>query len=154
MRLSALGRRSRRCSAFPGRAWERERLPALAGRPRLGDDDTTSTRVPRGTRAMRTASVLALALAAAAAAADDQKPAVGSKVGNLPFTDIRYAARSLDDFRDAKAVALVFVANGCPVAERYLPALQALHKDYAPRGVHVVAVNVGADDTVAGMAAA
>lgn len=102
---------------------------------------------------MRTASVLALAFATAAVAAD-AKPAVGTKVGNLPFTDIRYASRSLDDFRDAKAVALVFVANGCPIAERYLPALQTLYTDYAPRGVAVVAVNVGADDSVSGMAAA
>ncbi len=102
---------------------------------------------------MRTASVLALALATAAFAAD-AKPAVGTKVGNLAFTDIRYTTRSLDDFRDAKAIALVFVANGCPVAERYLPVLQKLHTDYAPRGVAVVAVNVGVEDSISGMAAA
>ncbi|MFO0809882.1 MAG: redoxin domain-containing protein [Gemmataceae bacterium] len=100
---------------------------------------------------MRLPAALVLFTFTTSALAD--APPVGTKIANLSFKDIRYVARSLDDFREAKAVALVFVANGCPLAERYLPTLQKLHTDYTGKGVAVVAVNVGSDDSIPAMAA-
>jgi thiol-disulfide isomerase/thioredoxin/mono/diheme cytochrome c family protein len=79
--------------------------------------------------------------------------AVGSQVGNLSFTDIRYTQRSLDDFGRPKAVVLVFVQTGCPLVPKYLAALDALERAYRGKGVQFVAVNVGPDDTVLDMAA-
>ena len=48
----------------------------------------------------------------------------------------------LADFKDAKLVVLVFTCNHCPVAQAYEDRLVALQKDYRPKGVQVVAVNV------------
>jgi peroxiredoxin len=48
----------------------------------------------------------------------------------------------LADFKDAKLVVLVFTCNHCPVAVAYDDRLVALQKDYRPKGVQVVAVNV------------
>jgi len=49
---------------------------------------------------------------------------------------------SLDEFKDAKAVAVVFTCNKCPVAKFYEDRLNAYQKDYADKGVTVVAINV------------
>jgi peroxiredoxin len=48
----------------------------------------------------------------------------------------------LADYKDAKLVVLVFTCNHCPVAQAYQDRLIALQKDYQPKGVQVVAVNV------------
>ena len=49
---------------------------------------------------------------------------------------------SLDEFKDAKAIAVVFTCNKCPVAVMYEDRLNAYQKDYADKGVQVIAINV------------
>jgi peroxiredoxin len=49
---------------------------------------------------------------------------------------------SLEDFADAKAVAVVFTCNHCPVAVAYEDRLIEYQKDYAEKGVQLVAINV------------
>ncbi|OHB71537.1 MAG: hypothetical protein A2V70_08180 [Planctomycetes bacterium RBG_13_63_9] len=48
----------------------------------------------------------------------------------------------LSDFKDARAIVLVFTCNHCPVVQAYEDRLIALQKDYKSKGVQVVAVNV------------
>ncbi len=85
----------------------------------------------------------------------DSTPAVpvGGRVANLTFKDIHYLPRSLDDFPGKKAFVLAFLNTTCPVAQRYLPVLSAMEKEYRGKGVQFLAVNVGADDTIVAMAA-
>lgn len=52
------------------------------------------------------------------------------------------ASHSLADYRDAKAIVLVFTCNHCPVAKAYESRLVALEKDYQGKGVQLIAVNV------------
>jgi peroxiredoxin len=55
----------------------------------------------------------------------------------------------LADFKEAKAVVIVFTCNHCPVATAYQDRLVALQKDYKDKGVQVVAICVSkgpADD--------
>jgi hypothetical protein len=78
---------------------------------------------------------------------------VGTKIEDLRFKDIRYLSRSLGDFGEKKAVALVFVDSGCPMVPKYLPVLQRLDRTYRDRGVQFVAVNSGPNDTITAMAA-
>ena len=79
--------------------------------------------------------------------------AIGSRVTNLTFKDIRYLNRSLADFPKAKAFALVFVDSGCPLAQRDLPTLQQIDADYRDKGVVLIAVNSGAADSITDTAA-
>ena len=59
---------------------------------------------------MRTAlAVLLAALPTCSALAAEAEVAVGAKVGNLRFKDIRFVSRSLDDFRDRKALRATFL---------------------------------------------
>lgn len=83
----------------------------------------------------------------------DTTAAIGSKVANLGFKDIRYAARSLDDLPGRKAYVLVFTGSGCPLAARYMPTLKKLDAEYRERGVQFLAVNSGRQDAIVEMAA-
>ncbi len=77
---------------------------------------------------------------------------IGDSIGKLKFTDIRSLPRTLDDFGKKKALVLVFINTGCPVAQRYLPTLQALERDYRANEVQFVALNAAEEDTIIAMA--
>ena len=49
---------------------------------------------------------------------------------------------SFEDYADAKALAVVFTCNKCPVAVDYEERLVAFQNDYADKGVQLVAINV------------
>jgi thiol-disulfide isomerase/thioredoxin len=73
---------------------------------------------------------------------------IGDRVGKLKFTDIRSLPRTLADFGEKKAYVLVFTNTSCPVAQRYLPVLQAMEKEYRGKDVQFVAVNSAEEDTL------
>jgi thiol-disulfide isomerase/thioredoxin len=77
---------------------------------------------------------------------------VGAQIGKLKFTDIRYVPRTLDDFGKNKALVLVFTNSSCPLAQRYLPVLQALAREYQGKEVQFVAVNAADEDSIVAMA--
>jgi thiol-disulfide isomerase/thioredoxin len=96
-------------------------------------------------------ALVAVMLSASASVADD-KVKVGDRVGKLKFTDIRSLPRTLEDFGAKKAFVLVLVNTSCPVAQRYLPTLQAMEKEYRGKDVQFVAVNSAEEDTLIAMA--
>jgi thiol-disulfide isomerase/thioredoxin len=77
---------------------------------------------------------------------------VGDRIGKLKFTDIRSLPRTLDDFGKKKAFVLVFTNTSCPVAQRYLPTLQALEREYRDKEVQFVAINAAEEDSIIAMA--
>jgi thiol-disulfide isomerase/thioredoxin len=84
--------------------------------------------------------------------ASDQKVKIGDRIGNLEFKDIHYLPRSLDDFPQAKVFVVWFTNTSCPVAQRYLPVLKTMEKDYRTKGVQFLAVNESPDDSILAMA--
>jgi len=58
---------------------------------------------------------------------------------SLPGVDD--ARHSFKDLRDAKLAAVVFACNHCPIMKSYEPILIDLQKQYADRGVRVVAIS-------------
>ena len=58
---------------------------------------------------------------------------------SLPGTD--GAVHSLDDFADAKVLVVVFTCNHCPYAIACEDRLVDIQRDYADRGVQLVAIN-------------
>lgn len=73
-------------------------------------------------------------------------PVEGLRVGNIApdFTlgSNRASRVSLRDLR-GKIVILNFWASWCPPCRHEVPALQAIHNEYGPQGVVVLAVNEG-----------
>ncbi|MDQ7040802.1 MAG: thioredoxin family protein [Rhodothermus sp.] len=49
--------------------------------------------------------------------------------------------RSLEDFRDAQVLVVVFTCNHCPYAQHIEEALIEMARAYQPRGVQFVAIN-------------
>jgi peroxiredoxin len=78
--------------------------------------------------------------------AKDSRPAVGVAVPDFSLKDIHRRVRSLESFPDKKAFVVVFVDNECPVANRFVPTLIALHKEYAGKGVQFLAINSSSQD--------
>jgi len=63
---------------------------------------------------------------------------------NLPGVDGK--SYSLADFDEAKLLIVVFSCNHCPYVVGSEDRMNALHADYAPRGVAMVAVNSNETD--------
>lgn len=75
-----------------------------------------------------------------------QAAKIGDEVKNLTFKDIRYLTRSLSDLGEAQGYALVFLNTTCPVAQRYLPRLEEMHKQFAEQGIQFVGVYNSQDE--------
>ena len=97
---------------------------------------------------------LLLVLPVGSVRADDNPRGVkiGQTIDDLRFRDIRGLNRQLRDFGKAKAVVLTFTNTTCPMVRRSLPRLSELYQKYRGEGVVFAAVNVGAADTIRGMA--
>jgi peroxiredoxin len=63
---------------------------------------------------------------------------------NLEGTDGKQ--HSLKDLADAKAVAVIFTCNSCPVAVAYEDRMIKLANDYKEKGVTLVAINVNKNE--------
>jgi peroxiredoxin len=71
----------------------------------------------------------------------------GKQVADLRLKDTDGKTVSLDDFRDKKAVVVIFVGTQCSINNAYWPSLAELHKEYAPKGVQFLAINSNQQDT-------
>lgn len=67
---------------------------------------------------------------------------------SLPNVDGRSV--SLSDFRDAKALLVIFMCNHCPFVKHLANDLAAFAREYQPRGVAVVGINSNDSATHAG----
>jgi peroxiredoxin len=79
----------------------------------------------------------------------DSAPAnLGAKVTDFTLTEPRdQKPVALADYKDRKAVVVVFVGTECPINTAYLPRLSALQQQYGPRGVQFLAINSNEQDT-------
>src|SRR4051794_4269636 len=78
-------------------------------------------------------------------AADKER--VGYRVDEFSLTDTAGKAHSLKEYRDRKAVVVVFLATQCPINNASLPRFADLPKTYSSKGVAFLAVNANHHDT-------
>jgi len=91
-------------------------------------------------------AVVAVALFAAASCFAAPKLETGAAAPGFSGTGVDDKEHSLEDYKKAKAVVLVFTCNHCPVAIAYQDRLIQLQKDYESKGVQVVALCVNDRD--------
>ena len=65
--------------------------------------------------------------------------APGPAFEGLPATDGRRLG--FTDFATNELIVLIFSSNRCPTAKAYGPRMNALQRDFGPRGVRLVAIN-------------
>ena len=66
---------------------------------------------------------------------------LGTKAPGFRLPDTEGKTVSLDDFRDAPALVVLFICNHCPYVKHIRRALAAVGADMQKKGVAVVAVN-------------
>jgi peroxiredoxin len=72
--------------------------------------------------------------------------ASGERVENFALLDETGRFHELYRQRGARAVVLFVQGNGCPIARGAVPVLNALQRDFAPRGVVFLALNANPQD--------
>jgi thiol-disulfide isomerase/thioredoxin len=88
------------------------------------------------------AAVIALLAATKKPVNDDPVTlAIGSKAPDFSLPGVDGKTYSLASFSKAKILAIVFSCNHCPTAQAYEDRLIQLTKDYAAKGVSVVAIS-------------
>ena len=70
----------------------------------------------------------------------------GKKINAFALKDTTGKTVALADFKDKKAVVVVFVGTECPINNAYMPRLAELHKEYAEKGVQFLALNSNRQD--------
>lgn len=89
-----------------------------------------------------TSFLLLFLLPVLAFAADDHPTiAIGTKAPPFSLKGVDGKTYTLASFNSAKLLAIVFTCNHCPTAQAYEDRLIQLTKDYAAKGVAVVAVS-------------
>ncbi len=65
---------------------------------------------------------------------------IGAQAPNFSLPGVDGKTYSLSSFADAKVLAIVFTCNHCPTAQAYENRIIQLQKDYASKGVALVAI--------------
>src|SRR5262245_20885565 len=97
---------------------------------------------------------LALAGGSYLQAADTGQAAssVGRRVTGFNLQDYRGKSWSLDDFKDRKGLAVVFVGVECPIAGQYAARLPALAAKYDASGIAFLAIDANQQDSLTELA--
>jgi peroxiredoxin len=66
---------------------------------------------------------------------------LGTKAPNFELVNVDGQTVALQDFKDAKALLVIFMCNHCPYVKHVADGLVALVNEYMPRGVAVVGIN-------------
>ncbi len=66
---------------------------------------------------------------------------IGSKASDFSLKNVDGRMVSLSHYPDAKGFIVIFTCNHCPFAVAYEDRIIELHKQYAPKGYPVVAIN-------------
>jgi peroxiredoxin len=66
---------------------------------------------------------------------------LGTKAPEFTLPDTTGKMVSLSNFKDASALAVIFMCNHCPYVKHIRSGLAQLARDYHPRGVAVVGIN-------------
>lgn len=73
---------------------------------------------------------------------------VGDKAPAFSLKNVDGKVVSLADYAKQKGVVVIFTCNHCPYAKLYEDRIIALHKELAPKGFPVVAINPNAPEIV------
>jgi peroxiredoxin len=105
----------------------------------------------RGNSMLRQFAAMALILLVAAISRASESP-LGRKVEDFKLRDFRGEEHALSDYRDSRAVVVVFLGTECPLAKLYAPRLAKLAGEFGPRGVSILGINANAQDSISEIA--
>ena len=81
--------------------------------------------------------------------AEDPEPlAIGAAAPDFHLQGIDGNFYSLESFKDARVLTIIFTANHCPTAQAYEERIKELNADYAPEQMQLVAISSNNPDAV------
>lgn len=81
--------------------------------------------------------------------ADEQAAEPVVSVSDFTLADYRGKEWRLSDFSEKKLVVLAVLGTECPLAQKYLPRLQQLSREFGDRGVAFLGINANSQDSLA-----
>jgi len=101
---------------------------------------------------MLTVSATCVLISVLAAGTGNEPSPVGRQVAVFQLNDCLGSPRSLDDWKEKKAVVVVFFGTQCPLARSYAPRLAELAQRYRDQSVQFVGINSNRQDSLADVA--
>ncbi len=77
----------------------------------------------------------------------------GDSIADFTLNNAGGSAVSLSQFKDKKAVVVLFLGTECPINNYFAPRLVELHKEFADQSVQFLGINSNRQDTAAEIAA-
>ena len=74
-----------------------------------------------------------------------KKLEIGQRAPNFTLLGVDGKEHTLSTFKDCKIVVVLFTCNHCPYVQAYEKRLMGIQRDYADKGVQLIAIN--ANDT-------
>jgi peroxiredoxin len=72
----------------------------------------------------------------------------GTKVENFTLEDCNGVKHSLTEYKDSKAIVLMFISTQCPVSNSYNERMNALYNDYHEKNIAFIAINSNKGENV------
>ncbi|MEJ2049437.1 MAG: thioredoxin family protein [Calditrichota bacterium] len=70
------------------------------------------------------------------------------KVENFTLKDYSGKSHSLSDYKEAKAIVVMFIATQCPVSNAYNSRMEKLYQDYSPKDIAFIGINSNKQESV------
>lgn len=71
-----------------------------------------------------------------------------SKIENFTLKDYNGKEISLRDYKDSKAIVIMFISTQCPVSNGYNARMEQLFSDYKGKGISFIGINSNKQETV------
>ena len=71
-----------------------------------------------------------------------------TKAENFTLPDFNGVKHSLTDYKDAKAVVIMFIATQCPVSNAYNTRMVSLYNDYKSKNIMFVGINANKQESI------
>ena len=89
-----------------------------------------------------------IALVAISATKEKDVPSNPSKIENFSLPDVSGKKHSLSDYKDSKAIVVMFIATECPVSNAYNKRMAKLYNKYKEKNIAFVGINSNKQESV------
>jgi len=70
------------------------------------------------------------------------------KINDFTLTDINKKEYSLSDYKDSKAILVIFIATQCPVSNAYNKRMVELYNQYHDRNIAILGINSNKQESI------
>jgi len=70
------------------------------------------------------------------------------KAENFKLKDYNWKEYQLSDFKDSKAIVIIFIATQCPVSNAYNSRMEKIYEEYKNKGVAFIGINSNKQESI------